>query len=456
MPMSWDRRQVLGGAAAAVAAAGLSGTGFAKPLPYRVGVVGCGWMGKCDAFALMQVAPVEIVALCDVDRLMLEDARKRIVAFPASVAKQTRRPELYRDYRSMLAKHKFDIVIVGTPDHWHALPAIAAMKAGAHVYLEKPISLDVAEGQAMVAAARATGRVVQCGTQRRTSPPHIEARDRVVREGRLGKIGHVEIFGYYHQRRKSFPPHTTPPSTLDWNFYCGPAPLVPYNAGIHPVNWRSFREFGNGYIADLGVHFLDTCRWMLDLGWPKRISSVGGVFVDKDSVATIPDTQTAQFEYDNLLMSWGNREWGTIPAGPAGGWGANIYGDKGTLRLGAINYEFEPVPGEGEKMTGDFSVEFAKFPDDKLLHPNERQLVPLTRPNMRDFIAAIEAGTRPAADVEQGYISTSSVILANMAMDLGRPIRWDAEKQSVIGDDEAQQRLARPYRAPWVHPAGAA
>ena len=103
-------------------------------------------------------------------------------------------------------------------------------------------------------------------------------------------------------------------------------------------------------------------------------------------------------------------------------------------------------------MTGDFSVELTKFPNDRLLHPNERQLVPLTRPNMRDFVAAIEAGRRPAADIEQGYISTSSIILANISMDLGRPIRWDAGKQRVIGDEEAQKRLARPYRAPWTYP----
>lgn len=455
--MSWDsnRRQMLGGAAAVVAAASMVGPVFAARRSYRVGIIGAGWMGKCNAYALMQVAPVEIVALCDVDRLMLEDAAKRIMAFPDSVTKQIQHPALYHDYRAMLAKHKFDIVIVATPDHWHALQGIAAMKAGAHVYLEKPLSVDVTEGQALVATARAANRIVQCGTQRRNSPPHIEARDRIVREGRLGKIGYVEIFGYYHQRQKSFPPHTTSPSTLDWNSYCGPAPLVPYNAGIHPVNWRSFREFGNGYIADLGVHFVDTCRWMLDLGWPKKVSSVGGIFVDKDTVASVPDTQTAQFEYDNLLMSWGNREWGTIPDGPAGGWGANIYGDRGTLRLGSVNYAFEPVPGEGEPLAGDFSAEIAKFPNDKLLPPSDRQLVPLTRANMRDFIATIETGKRPAADVEQCYISTSSVILANISMDLGRPIRWDAKTQSVIGDDEAQKRLTRAYRAPWIHPIAA-
>ena len=450
--MSTSRREVLGGTAAAMTAASLGGLAFAAPRPYKVGVIGSGWMGRCDVLALMQVAPVEVTALCDVDSKMLDDLKTRIAAFPDSVTRQTRAPALYRDYRTMLAKQKFDIVLVATPDHWHALPGIAAMKAGAHVYLEKPITIDVVEGQAMVAAARKYDRVVQVGTQRRASPPHVEARDRVVREGKLGKVGLVEIWGYYHQRVAKFPPAGTPPSTLDWNAYCGPAPLVTYNPGIHPVNWRSFREFGNGYIADLGVHFVDTVRWMLNLGWPKRVSSVGGVFVDKDSIATVVDTQTAQFEYDNLLMSWSNREWGKIPEGHAGGWGAKLYGDKGTLTLGSVNYEFEPVEG-GEKLSGNLDAEIAKFPNDKKLLPMDRQLVPLTRPNMRDFIAAIKAHKKPVADVEEGYISTSSVILANMAMDLGRPIRWDAQAQRVISDDEAQKRLLRPYRAPWIHPS---
>lgn len=446
-----SRREILKcTAAATLVAAG--GRAFAAPRPYRVGVIGSAWMGRCDLFALMQVAPVEVVALCDVDRTMLDDMTRRIAAFPDSLTRQTRAPQLYRDYREMLKQHRFDIVIVATPDHWHALPAIAALKAGAHVYLEKPITVDITEGKAILDTARAAKRVVQVGTQRRASPPHIEARDRIVREGRLGKIGQVELYGFYHQRKRAFAPIAKPPATLDWNMYVGPAPFVAYRPDIHPINWRCFREFGNGYIADLGVHFVDTVRWMLGLRWPKRVSSVGGVFVDKHSAATVVDTQTAAFEYDDVLVSWTNREWAAIPGGPAGGWGAKLYGDKGTLTLGSISYEFVPVSG-GEKLSGDLSAEMRKFPNDATLLPSDRQLVPLTRPNMRDFVAAIEQNRRPVADIEEGYISTASVILANLAMDLGRPIRWDGKAEKVIGDGEAQSRLARPYRAPWIHPA---
>jgi len=444
-----SRRQVLGGTAAAI----LTSTWRAQAAgrPYRVGVIGAGWMGRCDVLALMQVAPVEVVGLADVDQLMLKDFVPRVMNFPDSMVRPAKAPAIYSDYRTMLARHHFDIVIVSTPDHWHALPAIAAMQAGAHVYLEKPITIDVAEGKALVAAARHYNRVVQVGTQRRASPPHAEAC-KLVRDGRLGKVGLVEIQGFYHQRKPVFAPVSTPPKTIDWNAYCGPAPLVPYRADIHPVSWRAFREFGNGYIADLGVHFIDTARWMLGVSWPKRISSEGGVYVDKQSAATVVDTQTAQWEYDDLVFNWRNREWGEIPPGDGGPWGATLYGDKGTLSLSSLTYEFTPLDG-GKKLSGNLDAEIAKFPNDARLLPMDRQLVPLTRPNMRDFIGAIEQSRRPIADVEEGYISTSTAILANMAMDLGRPLRWDAKTERVIGDDEADHRLLRPYRAPWVHPA---
>lgn len=444
-----SRRQIIGGAAATILTSGWRA--HAAPRPYRVGVIGSAWMGRCNLFALMQVAPVEVAALCDVDRLALNDLSARLMAFPDSVVRQTKPPAFYGDYRKMLEGHSFDIVIVATPDHWHTLPAIAAMKAGAHVYLEKPVTVDVAEGKALVAAARKYKRVVQVGTQRRASPPHAEAC-RIVRDGALGKVGLVELHGLYHQRPAKFQPVTTPPKTLDWDFYCGPAPLVPYRPDIHPLNWRAFREFGNGYIADLGVHFIDTTRWMLGLTWPKRITSQGGVYVDKESIATVVDTQTAQWDYGSLMMTWRNREWGEVPDGMAGGWGATIYGEKATMVLGPNGYEFTPLNG-GKKRSGDMSAERNRFSNDAKLLKMDRELVAITRPNMRDFVQAIEQNRKPIVDIEEGYISTSTAILANIAMDLGRPLNWDAKSGRVMDDEAANKKLMRPYRAPWVHPA---
>lgn len=441
--MASTRRQVIGTAAAAFAASTIPG--LAAPRRWRVGVVGAGWFGKLNAHALMQVAPVEIVALADVDRRMLEAAAKEIAAYPDSLLKQTKPPALYKDYRTMLSKHHFDIVIVATPDHWHALPAIAAMNAGAHLYLEKPVSIDLAEAQVIAATAQRTKRIIQVGTQRRTSPCHIEARDRIVREGKLGKVGFVELYAIAG-KPQGFPPPSAVPEGLDWEFYCGPAPLVAYNEGIHPRRWRAFRAFGNGAVGDLGVHFIDLSRWTLGLGSPQLVTAQGGRFFDVEGPATIPDTQTAQFTFGDVTMSWMRREWGAAPS-ETRGWGAAIYGDKGTLKLGSANYEFTPLDG-GAVMTGNNDAEMAKFPNDPKTF--DRQLLSLTRCNMRDFVKALETGGQPASHIGEGVTSTACAVLANLAMDLKRSLRWDGK--AIVGDAEAQQKGTRDYRAPWKHP----
>ena len=188
-----NRRRFLKSSAAGMALSATSSYAafFADQPRLRVGLIGCGWYGKSDIFRLVQVAPVEIAALCDVDKANMDVAAQWAVERQASKNK----PKLYTDYRKMLAEEKLDMVEVATPDHWHALPMIQACKAGVDIYVQKPISVDVVEGQAMVAAARKYGRVVQVGTQRRSTPHLIEARD-IVKQGKLGTIGHVDIFSY--------------------------------------------------------------------------------------------------------------------------------------------------------------------------------------------------------------------------------------------------------------------
>ena len=447
--MTLDRRDVLSSMAAAGAATALGGVANAATAkPYRVGVIGSGWFGKLDLFTMMQVAPVEAVALCDIDPAMLKDAAEQTMARPDSVVKPARAPALYDDYRKMLAAHEFDVVIVATPDHWHTLPALAALGAGANLYLEKPVSVDVIEGRALLAAARAARRTVQVGTQRRTTRFLKEARVRVVQAGLLGKVAQVDLYGFYHQRPPSFPPPS--PAPAFWDVYCGPAPVVPYNTAIHPRNWRAFMEFGNGYMGDIGVHFIDCVRFLLDLRWPRTINSYGGIYVDKQSASTVPDTQIAQFQYDDLLMTWTNRQWGagTDPQTP---WGARLYGDKGTLRVTPTGYDFTPAGARAPTMSAELGPELTEFPADQQLNNVDKPLFAITRDNMRDFVHALQTGTRPASDIEEGYISTATSILANMSLKLGRPLAWDGE--NVVGDAQAQKMLARPYRTPWVHPA---
>jgi predicted dehydrogenase len=412
----------------------------------RVGLIGCGWYGKCDLLRLIQVAPVEVVSLCDVDRKMLAEAAEIVAGRQAS----KRRPQTFGDYRKMLAQKDLDIVLVVTPDHWHALPMIAALEAGADVWVQKPISVDIVEGQAMVAAARRHRKVVQVGTQRRSTPHLIEARDRVIKENLLGRIAHVEVYCYYHMRARDNPPNTRPPDHLDYEMWTGPAPLRPYNRLKHPRGWRAFMEYGNGIVGDMCIHMLDMVRWMLSLGWPRRVSSAGGILVDRNSAANITDTQTATFEFDNLNVVWTHRTWGR-PIDPDYPWGATIYGDRGTLRLSVMRYDFTPQ-GKGKPIHRDVTYEFEKYPEDKTERDLERHVAPAIRGHMLDFLRAIRRRGRPVADIEEGHISTASCILANLSQRLNRTLAWDATKGRVIGDDEANRLLRRPYRKPWVHP----
>jgi predicted dehydrogenase len=396
---------------------------------------------------MIQVSPVDVVSLCDVDRRMLADAADMVAVRQASKKK----PRTYGDYRKMLAEKDLDAVLIGTPDHWHALPAIAAMQAGADVWCQKPISVDVVEGQAMLAAARKYKRVVQIGTQRRSTPHLVDARDKVIREGKLGKVGLVELYCYYHMRAELNPPDIAPPENLDYEMWTGPAPLRPYNELVHPRRWRAFMEYGNGIMGDMCIHMFDMARWMLDLGWPKRISSSGGILVSKGSKANIADTQTATFEYDDLKVIWQHRSWGDAPD-PKYPWGATFYGDKGTLKASVMSYDFTPSAKGAQPIHQDVTYELEQFPEDKTEKDLEKHCAPAIRGHMRDFLKAIASRGKPVADIEQGHISTTSCILANHAMTLGRTLAWDPAKQRVTGDDEANRLLQRKYRNPWTHP----
>lgn len=420
--------------------------GNGKPL--RVGLIGCGWYGKCDLFRLIQVSPVEVVSLCDVDKKMLAECAELVSQRQAS----KKQPRTYADYRTMLKEKDLDLVLIATPDHWHALPMIAAVEAGAHVYVQKPTGVDVREGEAMLAAARKHNRVVQVGTQRRSTPHLIEAREQIVKAGRLGRIGLVEICCYYHMRSRSQAADTQPPEHLDYEMWTGPAPLRPYNPLVHPRSWRAFMEYGNGIVGDMCVHMLDMVRWMMDLGWPLRISSTGGILVDKASRANITDTQSALFDFGETQVVWTHRSYGAAPD-PKYPWAATFYGDQGTLKASVNGYDFMPQ-GKGEAIHRDNVMELDQYPEDKTEKDLEKHVAPAIRGHMRDLLACMVSGKRPVADIEQGHISTASCILANLALKTGRTLAFDPAKSEVTGDAEATGLLKRPYRAPWVHPAG--
>jgi predicted dehydrogenase len=451
-----DRRQFI---TATTAAAGiglslaatrarLQAQEVADQKPKRVGLIGCGWYGKCDLFRLIQVAPVEVVSLCDVDKRQLDKAADLVSQRQSS----KKRPRLYGDYREMLKEKDLDICLVGTPDHWHALNMIAAVEAGADVYCQKPISVDVREGQAMLAAARKHNRVVQVGTQRRSTPHLAEAKEKIVDAGLLGKIAHAEACCYYHMRANGNPPEQAVPDHLDYEMWSGPAPLRPYDGLPHRRWWRTFMEYGNGIMGDMCVHMLDMIRWQLGLGWPKSISSSGGILVQKEGKSNTPDTQNATFDFGDLAVTWTHRSWGN-PPDPDYPWAGFIYGDKGTLKLSVHRWDFIPQGKKEPTMSGTAAFDPPeKYPEDRTEEDMELHVATANRAHQRDFLAAIASRGRPIADIEQGHISTASCILANLSMQLGRSLTWDAAKGEVVGDAEANKLLAREYRQPWTHP----
>ncbi|MCX8156017.1 MAG: Gfo/Idh/MocA family oxidoreductase [Verrucomicrobiae bacterium] len=444
-----NRRHFLKTASASLALSvvGARAADLIQQKTWRVGLIGTGWYGKSDLFRLIQVAPVEVISLCDVDRNLLKEAGELV----SQRQKSKKVPRLYTDYRQMLAERDLDLVLIGTPDHWHALQTIAALEAGAHVYVQKPISVDVLEGEAMLAAARKHRRVVQVGTQRKSTPHLVEAKKNIVDAGLLGKVSHIEICCYYHMRANGNPPVQPVPDFLDYEMWTGPAPWRPYDGLPHVRWWRTFMEYGNGIVGDMCIHMLDTVRWMLGLGWPRRISSSGGIFVQKEGKSNITDTQTAVFEYPELTIVWQHRTWGD-PPDPDYPWAMFLYGDRGTLKASVTRYDFIPRDKNSKPIRKDCLYEREQFPEDVTEKGIELHAAPATRRHMLDWLAAITEGRRPVADIEEGHISTASCILANIAMQLGRPVTYDPVKRVVVGDAAATKLLRRAYRKPWKHP----
>ena len=447
-----SRRRFLQSASAFAAMAafpslGASAIDLVNGKPKRVGLIGSGWYGKSDLWRLIQVAPVDVVSICDVDKRMLAGA----VEIASQRQKSKKSPKGYGDYRVMLKENELDIVLVGSPDHWHALHAIAAMEAGADVYCQKPISVDVIEGEAMLDMARKLKRVVQIGTQRKSTPHIIDAKKQIIEGGLLGEIGHVELCCYYPMRANDNPQVQPVPDFLDYDLWSGPAPLRPYDGLPHRRWWRTFREYGNGIMGDMCVHMLDTARWMLGLGWPRRITSAGGIYVQKDGKSNIADTQTATFEFEGLNAVWQHRTWGKATDADYP-WALFIYGEKGTLKLSTMRADFIPHDSKAKAIHFDCVFERDQFPEERTEKDIELNAASATRHHMIDFLAAIEKRSRPVADIEEGHISTASCILANIAMDTGRPMIYDPRQRIVLGDADATQRLRRPYRAPWQHP----
>jgi predicted dehydrogenase len=448
-----NRRSFLHGALAAGAISGRARAADQSGRRLRTALIGAGWWGGNVLGEAIASRQCEIVGICDVDQRAVNPTVEKVTRLNGD------RPRKYRDFREMLDREKPEIVIVTTPDHWHALCTIAAVRAGAHVYVDKPTAHTIGESQAMVRAARSHGRVVQVGTHRRTSPHMIQARD-FIRGGGVGTVGMVRCHLNAGGTGPEQPlPTVAVPPELDWDLWCGPAPLRPFNGGdpsqpdagagtrgIHPRGHRQYLDYANGYLGDAGIHWFDLVLWITGEKWPRRIHSTGGrpvrgkpVFTPTEQTSDAPDHQVVHYGFESLTMTWESRLFGGNGAERGDVAAANFYGTKGTLHLGYRGgWTFYPADGGAPRH------EPARLND-----PDGQNI----RELWADFLDAIKTGRRPVSDIEEGHRSTNCSLLGMISYRLGRSIEWDGVKEVIPGDAAANQLLRRAYRKGWEYPA---
>jgi predicted dehydrogenase len=412
-----------------------------KNKKYRTAIVGTGWWGMNILGEAVASDQCEVVAMCDVDASQLKGAVEKLGA------KTSDQPKRYGDFREMLDKEKPEICIVATPDHWHPLITIAAVKAGANVYVEKPIGHTVREGRAMVRAARDTGKVVQVGTHRRVSPHNVSGME-FLKSGKAGKIGMVRAFVHYAGNGPEQPQsNEETPQGLNWDMWCGPGPLRPYNSKIHPKGFRNFLDYANGTLGDWGIHWMDQILWWTDEKFPNIISSVGGRHIkgaavndNRGQTTDAPDTQIAQFEFESFTAVWEHRQFAGNNAEKGENVGCYFYGTNGT---------FHQAWQKGWTFYPSNDRQQVQHQDPQLNSPDNQNIKEL----FADFLGAIKEKRKPKCDIEVAHRSTNMSLLGNLSLKLGRSLKWDGEKEVVIGDEEANKLLSREYRKPWEYPS---
>ncbi len=400
-----------------------------------LGLIGCGGRGRAVLGNHMRHPEVAVAAVCDVDEAHMKQTAAEIKK------KLGKEPQQVKDYRKLLGIKDIDAVIVGTPDHWHALTTVNACDAGKDVYVEKPISHNIAEGRAMVSAARRNKRVVQVGTQQRSEGPFFKAIT-AIKQGRIGEVSEVLINFHGNELPNGLgnPPDEDPPPGVDYDLWLGPAPKRPFNRNRFHRQWRSFFDYGSGKIGDWGIHHIDIVHWAMDPtgGYeiaPIIASGTGGKWILPDNRDT-PDTQETIFQYPAIgknppfIMTVSVR-FCNARAGGDGNYGINFYGSKGTLYVDRGRLE---VWGEkGNKI--------------------ELDDVKAGGGHARNFLDCIKSRKNPISDIEIGHRSTTIPHLGNIAMRVGRTIHWDANNEKILGDAEASRFLSRAYRPPWVFPS---
>jgi predicted dehydrogenase len=401
----------------------------------RIAILGLGGRGGDHLKLAAQIPGVEVATFCDPDETQLQ---KRGAQFEQLTGKK---PAFVQDLRRVMDDKSIDAVTIATCNHWHALAAIWACQAGKHVYVEKPVCHDLFEGRQMIAASQKYNRLMQGGTQRRSNG-YFRAAVQALREGLIGDVYMARCIHYQLRDSLGFKAAEPPPSTLNWDLWVGPGPMQPFHRNLVHYNWHWFWDFGNGELANNGIHYIDVARWGLNKGLPTRVRSTGGRFGYKDQGQT-PNTQLTACEYPDgteLVVEIRGRYTNTEDGMRSG---VVFYGSKGYMNCRLTDDKVEVYLGGSQKAEPPLAKldDVDRYSEDQLSH-------------FHNFFDAIRANKREmlTAEINETYTSTAITHLGNISYRLKRELRFDPAQQKFIGDDEANAMITGTYRAPFSVP----
>jgi predicted dehydrogenase len=393
----------------------------------RIGMIGCGGISVADSNAFLAHPEAEIVMVCDVDDARIAKTVERLGKI------RDKKPDTTKDYRRVVERKDIDVCIVCTPDHWHALPTIAACQAGKDVYVEKPLATTIAEGRRMRDTARQTGRIVQMGTHWRSGPHYKEAVE-MVQAGKIGKVRQVRCWAYLDWVTDcGNPPDGAAPAGVDYDTWLGPAPLRPFNPNRYHFNFRWFWDYAGGLMTDWGVHLINIALWAMGPEWPKAVVASGGKYALKDNTET-PDTQIAVYDFPSYTLIWEHQV--QCGLGPDRREHAVAFtGSDATLILDASGWE---VVAEPLKRTAVVEMKRRALVDEKV-----------RAAHAGNFLECVRSRQAPVENLEVGHHVSTVAHLGNVALRSKSRIEWNAADEQVAGNEEANRLLSRPYRAPW-------
>jgi predicted dehydrogenase len=415
----WNRRNFLKASAAVIAAPYIvPSTCFGANERITIGCIGVRNQGTGNLKRFLG-AGCNVAAICDVD------SEVRAKAMPL-VREKGGRADEFGDYRHLLERKDLDAVVITVPDHWHALMTIHACQAGKDVYCEKPLSLSIAEGRRMVNAARENKRIVQTGSQQRSSEEFWKAAT-LIRNGAIGKLEQVLVGIPKTNHPGPLGPDTPAPANLDYDMWLGPAPLRPYNEKRVHYNFRFWWDYSGGQITNFGAHHLDITQWALGMDDSGPSACEGTATFDANHLYEVTETCRLTYTYPNDVRVTLGQLQKDIPSGVTFiGSGGTIYVNRGKLKS---------EPGEViEKTIEDLPIQLAR-----------------SKNHTQNFLDSIKSRELPICDVEIGHRSATVCHLGNMVARLGRGVKWDPRAERIVGDDQAQQMVERPYREPWTH-----